>query len=130
MYNFHKAIAFLLGIVGWCVTVPAQAQAREQEPAPPGRYIDGVISNVAGRIILYSDLAGRLEQARQGGETVTDAIACNELEDLLYQQLLLEQARIDAIPDEARSALSWMPHQLFRAASAGATSWKSSMERA
>ncbi|MEO7081729.1 MAG: hypothetical protein ABIY71_09390, partial [Flavobacteriales bacterium] len=95
--------ALLLGVIGWCVAVPAHAQAREQEPAPPGRYIDGVIGNVAGRIILYSDLAGRLEQARQSGETITDAIACNEFEDLLYQQLLLEQARVDSvIPDEAQ----------------------------
>lgn len=103
MCNFHKTTALLLGVIGWCVAVPVHAQAREQEPAPPGRYIDGVIGNVAGRIILYSDLAGRLEQARQSGETITDAIACNEFEDLLYQQLLLEQARVDSvIPDEAQ----------------------------
>ena len=79
------------------------AQGPDQKPAPPGRYIDGIIGNVAGRIILYSDLAGRLEQARQGGETITDSLACNELEDLLYQQLLLEQARIDSVvPDETQ----------------------------
>ncbi len=79
----------------------AQVPGPAQQPAPPGRYIDGVIGNVAGRIILYSDLAGRLEQARQGGEKVTDSLACNEFEDLLYQQLLLEQARIDSVvPDE------------------------------
>ncbi len=101
----HKIAVLLLGVFGTCAALPAQAQAREQEPAPPGRYIDGVVSNVAGRIILYSDLAGRLEQARQGGEVITDDIACNELEDLLYQQLLLEQARVDSvIPDEAQIA--------------------------
>lgn len=82
--------------IGGCM-----AQAPVQLPAPAGKYIDGVIGNVAGRIILYSDLAGRLEQARQGGEAVTDSLACNEFEDLLYQQLLLEQARIDSVvPDE------------------------------
>jgi len=97
----HKVATLLLALGGWCAMAPAQASP--QEPAPPGRYIDGVIGNVAGRIILYSDLAGRLEQARQGGMTVTDAMACNELEDLLYQQLLLEQARIDSvIPDETQ----------------------------
>lgn len=79
------------------------AQAQEQLPAPPGRYIDGVIAQVAGRIILYSDLAGRLQQARQNGEAVTDTMVCNELDDLLFQQLLLEQARIDSVvPDEAQ----------------------------
>ncbi|HRO39388.1 MAG TPA: peptidylprolyl isomerase [Flavobacteriales bacterium] len=74
-----------------------QAQAPVQLPAPAGRYIDGVIANVAGRIVLYSDLEGRLQQARQGGEVVTDELACGQLEDLLYQQLLLEQARIDSV---------------------------------
>ncbi len=97
-----KGALALLGLfaIGGGAT-PARAQ--EQQPAPPGRYIDGVIANVAGRIILYSELAGRLEQARQSGEKVTDSLACNEFEDLLYQQLLLEQARIDSvIPDEVQ----------------------------
>ncbi len=98
----HKGALMLLGVlaIGSGAT-PVHAQ--EQQPAPPGRYIDGVVGNLAGRIILYSDLAGRLEQARQGGENVTDSLACNEFEDLLYQQLLLEQARIDSvIPDETQ----------------------------
>ncbi|MBK6410761.1 MAG: peptidylprolyl isomerase [Flavobacteriales bacterium] len=98
----HKDALVVLGLlaIGSGAT-PAHAQ--EQQPAPPGRYIDGVIGNVAGRIILYSELAGRLEQARQSGEKVTDSLACNEFEDLLYQQLLLEQARIDSvIPDEVQ----------------------------
>jgi parvulin-like peptidyl-prolyl isomerase len=54
-----------------------------------------------GRIILYSELASRMEQARQQGILVTDSLACGELEDLLYQQLLLEQARIDSVVPDA-----------------------------
>jgi peptidyl-prolyl cis-trans isomerase SurA len=70
---------------------------------PQARYVDGEIANVAGRHILYSDLASRLEQARQAGGQVTDSLACGELEDLLFQQLLLEQARIDSVlPDETQ----------------------------
>ncbi len=87
--------------VAMAAAVPAFAQGGGQQPAPPGRYIDGVIANVAGRIILYSDLAGRMEQVRQAGGKVSDSTACGELEDLLYQQLLLDQARIDSVfPDE------------------------------
>jgi peptidyl-prolyl cis-trans isomerase SurA len=98
MSAFRSCLAVLLCLALGNASV---AQAPPQQPAPPGRYIDGVIGNVAGRIILYSDLAGRLEQARQNGEKVTDSLACNEFEDLLYQQLLLEQARIDSVvPDE------------------------------
>ena len=70
---------------------------------PTGQFIDGVIANVGGRVVLYSDLATRLEQARNAGERITDAMACNELEGLLYEKLLLEQARIDSLyPEEAR----------------------------
>lgn len=63
----------------------------------PGLVIDRVVGNVAGRIVLHSELAGQLDQARRSGESVTHAITCAALEDLLYQQLLLEQARIDSV---------------------------------
>lgn len=70
---------------------------------PTGQFIDGVIANVGGRVVLYSDLATRLEQARNAGERISDDMACNELEGLLYEKLLLEQARIDSVyPEEAR----------------------------
>ena len=80
----------------------ARVQAQPQA-APPGQLVDRVIANVAGRIVLYSELAGRSEQARQQGHALTDQDICGELEDLLFQQLLLEQARIDSVmPDEAQ----------------------------
>ncbi len=91
MSVFHKAIVVLS-----CMLATG-LHAQTSIPAPQGQYIDGVIANVAGKIILYSDLASRLEQARQGGEKITDSLACSDLEDLLYQQLLLEQARIDSV---------------------------------
>ena len=64
---------------------------------PQGQTIDRVVGNVAGRIVLYSELENQLDQARQAGETVDQAMTCGQLEDLLYQQLLLEQARIDSV---------------------------------
>ncbi len=71
--------------------------------AQQGQLIDRVIANVGGRIVLYSDLATRLEQARNAGEKVTDELACNELESLMFEKLLLEQARIDSLyPEESR----------------------------
>lgn len=83
---------------------PLKGQAQTDAHQPPsGILVDRVIANVAGRIVLYSELAGRLTQARQAGETVDDAFACGELEDMLFQQLLLDQARIDSVfPDEAQ----------------------------
>jgi peptidyl-prolyl cis-trans isomerase SurA len=95
MSVFHKAS--LLGGLVFTMAGSALAQGPTGAPAENLRYIDGIIANVAGRIILYSDLAGRLEQARQSGVPVTDSLACGQLEDLLYQQLLLEQAKIDSV---------------------------------
>jgi peptidyl-prolyl cis-trans isomerase SurA len=93
--SLELAIACVLAIGG-----TAQAQPLS---APQGQMIDRVIANVAGRIILYSDLAGNIERARQAGEPITDGVVCGELEDMLFQQLLLEQARIDSVvPDEAQ----------------------------
>lgn len=95
MSGFRNRAVVALGLAA--IGGSACAQDQDLKPAPPGRYIDGIIGNVAGRIILYSDLAGRLQQARQSGEKVTDSLACNQFEELLYQQLLLEQAKVDSV---------------------------------
>ena len=95
--RYVPLLVLLSGSLG-ISTATAQGQ-----PAPQGTYVDGIVANVAGRIILYSELASRMEQARQQGVPVNDSLACTELEDLLYQQLLLDQARIDSVlPDQAQ----------------------------
>lgn len=84
-----------------CLCAAWATAGTAQPTVPQGTYVDGVVANVAGRIILYSELASRLEQARQQGIPVNDSLACGELEDLLWQQLLLEQARIDSVVPDA-----------------------------
>lgn len=64
---------------------------------PEGELIDGIVAVVGSEPVLYSELAGRLDQARQGGTTITDERTCAELEDLLFERLLLEQARLDSV---------------------------------
>ncbi len=56
------------------VVAEAGASLPQQAAPPKGQVIDRVVANVAGRIVLYSELAGQLEQARQSGETVTPEI--------------------------------------------------------
>jgi len=82
----------------------ALALAATTAAAQPQRQLaDGIIAVVGEEPVLYSDLAGRLEQARQGGERVDDALACSMLEDIMYEKLLLDQARIDSVEvDEAQ----------------------------
>ena len=79
-----------------CLAPRAQAQ-------PARQMIDGIIAIVGDEPVLYSDVASRIEQARQGGERVDDATVCSQLEDLMYEKLLLDQARLDSVVvDEAQ----------------------------
>lgn len=102
---FSTLILLLGAARAWAQPPPAPPPATTSSvaPLPAGQLIDRVIANVGGRVVLYSDLATRLEQARNAGEKVDDELACSELEGLMYEKLLLEQARIDSLyPDEAR----------------------------
>ena len=69
-----------------------------------------------------------LEQARNAGEKVTDTLACAELESLLTEKLLLEQARIDSLyPDEARvEGESDRRVKVFSQQLGGMRNWRSS----
>lgn len=70
---------------------------------PQPLLIDRIIAVVGQEAILYSELTARLDQAKQGGATINRGVECAELEDLLYEKLLLEQARIDSVVvDEAQ----------------------------
>jgi peptidyl-prolyl cis-trans isomerase SurA len=70
---------------------------------PQGQLIDRVVAVVGRQAILQSELVGRTEQARAGGATVNDAFICGELEDLLYEKLLVEQGGLDSVVvDEAQ----------------------------
>lgn len=64
---------------------------------PQGTLIDRTIAVVGREAILHSQLSVRVEQARQGGAPMDMAAVCGELEDLLYEKLLLEQAAIDSV---------------------------------
>lgn len=64
---------------------------------PGGELIDGIVAVVGSEPVLYSELATRLEQARQGGGPSGDQFVCAELEDILFERLLLEQARLDSV---------------------------------
>ncbi len=66
------------------------------QPGPQALLIDRVVAVVGREAILHSELVARAEQAHQGAR-ITPDMACAQLEDLLYEKLLLEQARIDSI---------------------------------
>ena len=59
--------------------------------------IDGVAAQVGDDIILLSDIEAQKLQAIQAGLKPDRALDCQILEQLMYQHLLLNQARIDSI---------------------------------
>lgn len=91
MWNsFTKVLAALL--------LPLGALAQ-----PAGQLIDATIATVGQQMVMHSELVTRLEQMRQEGIPVNDSARCAQLEDILYEKILLEQARIDSVEvDETR----------------------------
>jgi peptidyl-prolyl cis-trans isomerase SurA len=69
-------------------------QAQEENK---GELIDKVIAVVGNEIVLHSELEAQLEQFRAQGYPVNNDTRGNVLEDLLFQKLLLHQARLDSL---------------------------------
>ena len=62
-----------------------------------GETIDKIVAQVGDNIVLLSDIQSQKLQALQGGVTLTPAIDCQILEELMFQYLLLNQAELDSI---------------------------------
>jgi peptidyl-prolyl cis-trans isomerase SurA len=59
--------------------------------------VDKVVAQVGDKIILLSDIQTQKLQALQAGVTLTPEMDCNILEELMYQNLLLNQAILDSV---------------------------------
>lgn len=93
MWKYTEVLGLTLAI---CLSSTAQAQ-------PGGQLIDRVVAVVGREMILQSEIVSRVEQARSNGLAITDDFVCGELEDLLYEKLLVEQGRLDSVVvDEAQ----------------------------
>ncbi|MBL7950687.1 MAG: peptidylprolyl isomerase [Flavobacteriales bacterium] len=64
---------------------------------PAGIVIDRVIAVVGREAVFHSELSTRSEQARQNGAPMDRTGLCGQLEDILYEKLLIEQGRIDSV---------------------------------
>jgi len=62
-----------------------------------GKVIDKVIAVVGENIILKSELESQVVSYRAQGELVDDDAKCGMFEELLFQKLLLHQAKIDSV---------------------------------
>ncbi len=62
-----------------------------------GEVIDKTVAQVGDKVILLSDIQGQKIQAVQAGMTVTAEMDCQIIEELMYQYLLLNQAKLDSV---------------------------------
>jgi len=62
-----------------------------------GQIIDQIIGVVGGEIVLKSDINTRKAEMKEEGYKVDDDAECAILEEILYQKLLVNQAKIDSI---------------------------------
>lgn len=65
--------------------------------AQPRKTIDKVAAQIGENIILLSDIEAQKLQAINSGVTLTPDADCRILEDLMFQNLLLNQAELDSI---------------------------------
>lgn len=61
------------------------------------KTVDQIAAQVGENIILLSDIQAQKLQALQAGMDVNSALDCSILEELMYQNLLINQAKLDSL---------------------------------
>ena len=82
-------IRTLLLLGAFIISVVASAQ--------PGKVVDRIIGVVGSEIILQSDLEASVLEMTEGKGSDDPSMRCSVYENLLYQKLLLNQAKLDSI---------------------------------
>ena len=59
--------------------------------------IDGIVAVVGDEIVLSSDVRDRVTQAQLEGREVTADNECGLIESILFEKLLLHNARLDSL---------------------------------
>ena len=59
--------------------------------------LDGIAAQIGDNVILNSDIEAQVAQAKQAGMAITPNFRCKVLEEIMYQQLLVNQAMIDSL---------------------------------
>lgn len=62
-----------------------------------GKIIDKIVAQVGDNVVLLSDIQAQKLQALQAGVAVSPELDCQILEELMYQFLLLNQAKLDSL---------------------------------
>jgi len=65
--------------------------------AQPGQVIDRIIGVIGNEVVLQSDLEASVLEATEGKGSDDATMRCSVYENLLYQKLLLNQAKLDSL---------------------------------
>lgn len=88
--TYKKGITLLIALFMITLAAPVQAQQ--------ATTLDNIAAVVGkNRIILQSDILSQLEQIQQQDPTVTDSYACDLLQQMILQKMLVEQAERDSV---------------------------------
>jgi peptidyl-prolyl cis-trans isomerase SurA len=71
--------------------------AHAQPTEIPGKTIDKIIGGVGAEIVLLSELENAKYELTQGRTPVSQQKECSMFENLMYQKLLLHQAKLDSV---------------------------------
>ena len=69
----------------------------QPDAAPSYQRLDGIVAVVGDEIILASDIRDRVNQAKMEGRTVSEYNECGLIESILFEKLLLHNARLDSL---------------------------------
>ena len=69
----------------------------QPDAAPSYQRLDGIVAVVGDEIILASDIRDRVNQAKMEGRTVSEDNECGLIESILFEKLLLHNARLDSL---------------------------------
>ena len=93
-----QSVKYLLSFISICFIPVAFGQ-----PMSNAEVIDRIVAKVGDNIILLSDIEIQKMQAEAEGYPMTMDMDCRIIEEMLYQNLLIHQAKIDSIEvDDAR----------------------------
>jgi len=65
--------------------------------AQPGQVVDRIIGVIGNEVVLQSDLEASVLEATEGKGSGDATLRCSVYENLLYQKLLLNQAKLDSL---------------------------------
>lgn len=98
VWTSNAPCSMRLTLIGLALLTSGLATARAQVDSTESyQRVDGIVAVIGDEIVLASDIRERVTQATLEGRDVNDASECALLESVLFEKLLLHNARLDSL---------------------------------